>query len=75
MDILKILSILYGANVEERSEQPREIFADFHKCGQLGSEDKKECTWNCDWRNSTTDGLSDEDVSNYVQEKIISVGN
>ena len=58
MNILRILYILNGVTVDNKGRKPREILTDFPGCGQLGNVSKKECIWNCDWQNSTMDGLT-----------------
>ena len=74
IDILKIFLILYGGGVDKRGEKPKEILSNFPGCGQLGNVTKKECTWGCDWQNSTIDGLSFEEIDKMFDKAIESIG-
>ena len=74
MNILRILSILSGGSVNIRNDQPKEILSEFPGCGQLGSTAKIECMWKCDWRNSTIDDLSLEEISKMLAKKVTSIG-
>jgi hypothetical protein len=66
MNLVRLISLLLQPPAP--SDDTREVLRDYPGCGQLGSEDKKECIWGCEWRTSEYQNLNlDESVAVAVK--------
>ena len=71
----QILGVLTPGLPERRFEnEGKDVLRNFIDCGELGSEDKRECIWGCEWKQNPLYSLDYDEKFELILGQINNIG-